>query len=200
MVGPVDPELAAQLEVGGRWTAADNRLSATLALYDLARANVVETNPRNRIYRVQIGRQRSRGVDLDLTAQPIPQLRAIASYAYVDARVERDADRPAWEDNRLDNTPEHSASLWCNYRHTIGLAVGLGAIYTGERQGNLDNDFILAGYVRVDATLTYRLQTLRVDLSVKNLTDAGYYQNAWRRDRIMPGTPRNYLLSLGYSL
>ena len=73
-------------------------------------------------------------------------------------------------------------------------------IYTGERQGNLDNDFILDDYVRVDATVTYRLQTLRVDLSVKNLTDVGYYQNAWRRDRIMPGTPRNYLLSLGYSL
>ena len=200
MVGPVDPELATQFEVGGRWTDADNRLSATLALYDLARTNVVETNPRNRIYRVQIGRQRSRGVDLDLTAQPIPQLRAIASYAYVDARVERDADRPAWEDNQLDNTPEHSASVWCNYRHTVGLAVGLGVIYTGERQGNLDNDFILDDYVRVDATVTYRLQTLRVDLSVKNLTDVGYYQNAWRRDRIMPGTPRNYLLSLGYSL
>ena len=161
MVGPVDPELAAQLEVGGRWTDADNRLSATLALYDLARTNVVETNPRYRIYRVQIGRQHSRGLDLDLTAQPIPQLRAIASYAYVDASIEKDADRPEWEDNHLDNTPEHSASLWSNYRHTSGLAVGLGVVYTGERQGNLDNDFILDDYVRVDATLTYRLQTLR---------------------------------------
>ena len=200
LVEPVDPESAVQLEVGGRWTGADNRLSATLALYDLARNDVVETNPRYRIYRVQIGRQRSRGVDLDLTAQPIPQLRVIASYAYVDARIEKDADRPEWEDNLLDNAPEQSASLWSNYRHTSGLAAGLGVSYVGERQGNLDNDFILDDYVRADATLTYRLQSLRVDLSVKNLTDAGYFQNAWRRDRIMPGTPRNYLLSLSYSL
>ena len=200
MVEPVDPESATQLELGGRWTGADNRLSATLALYDLARTNVVETNPRYRNYRVQIGRQRSRGVDLDLTAQPIPELRVIASYAYAEARIEKDADRPQWEDNLLDNAPEHSASLWSNYRHTSGLAAGLGVVYTGERQGNLDNDFILDDYVRADATVTYRLQTLRVDLSVKNLTDAAYYQNSWRRDRIMPGTPRNYVLSLSYSL
>ena len=89
LVEPVDPESAVQLEVGGRWTGADNRLSATLALYDLARNDVVETNPRYRNYRIQIGRQGSRGVDLDLTAQPIPQLRVIASYAYVDARIEK---------------------------------------------------------------------------------------------------------------
>ena len=200
MVEPVDPESATQLELGGRWTGADNRLSATLALYDLKRTDVVETNPRYRNYRVQIWRQRSRGFDLDLTAQPIPELRLIASYAYADARIEKDADRPEWEDNLLDNAPEHSASLWSNYRHTSGLALGLGAVYTGERQGNLDNDFILEDYVRADATVTYRLQTLRVDLSVKNLTDAAYYQNSWRRDRIMPGTPRNYVLSLSYSL
>ncbi|MEO0767841.1 MAG: TonB-dependent siderophore receptor, partial [Cyanobacteria bacterium J06649_4] len=62
-----DPERGTQYEIGVKGDITD-RLSATLALYDLTRTNVLTEDPNDPIFSIQSGRQRSRGVELDRTA------------------------------------------------------------------------------------------------------------------------------------
>ncbi|MBL8264971.1 TonB-dependent siderophore receptor [Steroidobacter sp.] len=197
-VEPVDPEEATQLEVGAKWSSNDNGIVATLALYELTREDMVETNPRFTNYSVQVGEQRSRGVDLDVSLRLTSGLSVVGAYGYIDAEIIEDADRPAWEGNQLDNVPKHSGSVWLHYAHTSGFGGGVGAIYVDKRQGNLDNDFYLDSYTRVDLSLSYQLRSLRFDVGVKNLFDEHYYANSWRRDRIMPGAPRTFTGSVSY--
>lgn len=198
-IEPVDPEKSTQYEMGVKWSSADQRFSGSVALYELQRMDVVESDPRYTNYSVQIGEQRSRGVDVDVSMRLLDGLRIIGSYSYIDATIRKDADRPIWEGNRLSSVPEHSGSLWARYDAPSGIGVGAGLFYTGKRQGNLDNDFQLPAYTRVDASLSYRMKHVRFDLALKNLLDERYFLNAWRRDRIMPGAPRSVVGSVSFS-
>ena len=196
---PVIPEKARQVEAGLKAVAADGRLSATLAAYELTRHNVVVADPARPGFSLQVGEQRSRGVDFDLAARLAPRWNVIASYALIDAKIVADTRLPVG--NRLDNAPRHSGSLWSSYYFApgpfAGFGAGAGAFYTGRREGNLENNFRLPGYTRLDSALYYRAGRLTAALHLKNVADRLYYQSSWRRDRVMPGLPRTLSASVG---
>ncbi|MGE4322958.1 MAG: TonB-dependent receptor [Sphingobium sp.] len=197
-IEPVDPEKSNQIEIGAKWNSADQRFFVTLALYDLKRRDVVQSNPRYTNYSVQIGQQRSRGVELDVSARFTESVRLIGSYSYIDAEIRRDAARPQWVGHQLSSVARHSGSVWLRYDGRQGFGAGAGVFYTGKRQGNLDNDFQLPAYTRVDASLSWKMERVRFDVALKNLLDERYYLNAWRRDRIMPGSPRSVVGSVSF--
>lgn len=196
---PVLPEKARQVEAGLKAVATDGRLSATLAAYELTRHNVVVADPARPGFSLQVGEQRSRGVDFDLAARLAPRWNVIASYALIDAKIVADTRLPVG--NLLDNAPRHSGSLWSSYYFApgpfAGFGVGAGAFYTGRREGNLENNLRLPGYTRLDSALYYRAGRLTAALHLKNVADRLYYQSSWRRDRVMPGLPRALSASVG---
>ncbi|MEM6868230.1 MAG: TonB-dependent siderophore receptor [Cyanobacteria bacterium P01_C01_bin.121] len=67
-------ERGRQIETGIKANLFDERLSMTLAYYDLRRANVVtqDPNPRNIGFQVQVGEQASTGVEFDLVGELLP--------------------------------------------------------------------------------------------------------------------------------
>jgi iron complex outermembrane receptor protein len=172
------PEIGEQFEVGIKQEFLDNRLSATLALYQITKQNVLTTDPNEPNFSIQTGEQKSRGVELDIAGEILPGWKLIATYAYTDAFVSKDNSLPV--DDRLYNVPLHSASLWTTYEiqsgNLKGLGFGLGLVYASEREARLPNTFKLPSYVRADASIFYRWDNYRIGLNVKNIFNTEYYR------------------------
>lgn len=190
-----EPTEGEQFEIGAKAELFDDRLIATLAAYDLTRQNIVTSDPERPGFSLQIGEERSRGIELDVIGEPLPGLNLIASYAYTDAEITK--DNGGNEGNQPNNVPEHSGSLWATYTIQTGdlqgLGFGLGAFIVGEREGDLGNTFQLPEYIRTDAALFYRRENWDIALNIKNLFDVEYYENASFRDGVYPGAPFSIL-------
>ncbi|MEH2180742.1 TonB-dependent siderophore receptor [Nostoc sp.] len=185
-----DPESGTQYEVGIKGDLS-NKLSATLALFDLTRSNVLTTDPNNSNFSIQTGKQRSRGIELDVSGEILPGWSIAAGYAYIDARISEDNDYPVG--NRLVNAPENSFGLFTSYKFQSGSlegwGLGLGLFYVGEREGDLNNNFTLPSYFRTDASIFYKRDRLRAAVSIKNLFNVDYYESSSDILRIFPGEP-----------
>jgi len=170
------PERGTQYEIGIKTDITD-QLSANLALYDLTRSNVTTPDPENPGFSVQTGRQRSRGVELDISGEISPGWNIIGGYAYTDARVLEDNEIP--EGNRLFSAPEHTFSLWTTYRiqdgDLQGLGFGVGVYYLGERWADIANTVELPSFLRTDAAIFYERDRFRAALNFRNLFDVENY-------------------------
>jgi iron complex outermembrane recepter protein len=176
-----EPERGTQYEVGIK-ADVNNRLSATLALYDLTRTNVLTADTRPGVplgFSIQTGEQRSRGVELTVQGEILPGWNIIAGYAYTEAQLTEDNTLP--EGNRLALVPENAVNLWTTYEIQSGdfqgLGVGLGLFFVGERQANLANEFQLPSYLRTDAAIFYNRDRFRAALNFNNLFDITYFEN-----------------------
>ncbi|MEH2071662.1 MAG: TonB-dependent siderophore receptor [Nostoc sp.] len=178
------PERGTQYEVGVKVDLND-KLSTTLALYDLTRSNVLTGDPdlarRNLGFFVQVGEQRSRGIEFNVSGEILPGWNIIANYAFTDSTITKDNDLPVG--NELDNVAKHSATLWTTYEiqsgSLQGLGFGVGVFYVGERQALLPNDsqYILPSYVSTDAAIFYKRDRFRAALNFKNLFDLYYFES-----------------------
>ncbi|NJN38380.1 MAG: TonB-dependent siderophore receptor [Acaryochloridaceae cyanobacterium CSU_3_4] len=175
---PFEPTRGTQYEVGAKTDFLDGRLSATIAAYQLTRSNITTPDPIDPDFSIQVGEQRSRGIELDVTGAVLPGWNVTASYAYTDAKITEDNEFS--EGNRLTNVPDHQASLWTTYEiqsgDLEGLGFGLGLFYVGERQGDLNNSFSLSDYLRTDLALFYRRNRFKVALNFRNLFNTDYFR------------------------
>ncbi|BGE85000.1 TonB-dependent siderophore receptor [Methylosinus sp. 3S-1] len=179
---PLPPSASQQWEVGVKQKAFDNRVQATLALYQLTRSNVPTTDPTNSLYSVASGLQRSRGVELDVAGEIAPGWNIVLSYAHTLAKVLQDNRLPVGD--LLAGVPRHSGNLWTTYEfqpdsslHGFGLGAGLRA--ETQREAALPNTFLLPGYVRLDASAWYRFdvgrQPFKLQVNFQNMTNRQIY-------------------------
>ncbi|BAY91137.1 MULTISPECIES: TonB-dependent receptor [unclassified Tolypothrix] len=185
-----EPERGRQYEAGVKADFSD-RLSATLAFYDLTRSNVLTADPNNPGFQIQTGEQNSQGMELSLTGEILPGWNIIAGYAYTDARITE--DNTFQPGNQLPNTPYHSFNLWTTYQiqqgNLQGLGFGLGLFFVGDRAGDLANTYDVPSYLRTDAAIYYNRDKFRVALNFKNLFDVEYFEYAVNSTRVNYGQP-----------
>ncbi|MGG6266584.1 TonB-dependent siderophore receptor [Leptolyngbya sp. AN03gr2] len=184
------PGRGTQYEVGVK-ANLNNRLSATLAFYDLTRSNVVTTDPANPTFSVQTGEQNSRGIELNIAGEVLPGWNVIAGYSYTDAQITQ--DNSFQTGNRLNNVPENSFNLWTTYElqsgSLKGVGFGLGFFYVGDRQGDLANTFALPSYFRTDAAIFYKRDRFRAALNIRNLFNVNYFESAYSDLTVYPAEP-----------
>ncbi|NMF66589.1 hypothetical protein DP113_20020 [Brasilonema octagenarum UFV-E1] len=177
--GSFEPQRGTSYEVGIKGDIS-NRLSATLAYYDLTRSNVLTTHPVNPDFSIQTGEQRSKGVELSIAGEILPGWNIIAGYAYTDATITKDNDFPVG--NLLSNIPKHSFNIWTSYEIQSGglkgFGVGGGLFFVGDRQGDLNNTFELPSYLRTDAAIFYKRDRFRAAINFKNLFDVDYFESS----------------------
>jgi iron complex outermembrane receptor protein len=187
---PFQPERGTQYEIGVKADVND-RLSATLALFDLTRSNVTTADPDNIGFSIQTGEQRSRGVEFNIAGEILPGWNVIAGYAYTDAEITE--DNTFEEGNRLNNVPENAFNIWTTYEiqqgDFQGLGIGLGLFSVGERQGDLANTFEVPSYFRTDAAIFYQRDRFRAAINLRNLFDVDYFESALSRNRVFLGDP-----------
>jgi iron complex outermembrane receptor protein len=187
----LSPETGQQFEVGIKADLSD-RLTATLAAYQITRQNVATTNPVNPNFVIPVGEQRSRGIELDLTGELAPGWNVIASYSFIDAEVTQDNNIEIG--NRLIDVPENSGSIWTTYEwpegsSLEGLGLGFGFFGVGERQGDVDNSFTLDPYTLIDAAVFYERENASVSLNFKNILNQQYIESGGTRTSVFPGEP-----------
>ncbi len=199
-----DPERGEQFEAGLKTQLFDDRLLATLAYYHLTKDNIlVPDNSTAFLFDKIANKQRSQGIELDVTGQITDQVSLIGSYAFTDARVLVDHGGDT-AGNRMANVPEHSGSLWVKfdvdgYDAQQGFSFGVGGVAAGARQGDFENSFQMPGYVRMDAFAAYKMKVgptkVTTQFNIRNLLDKDYYestdpfQNVAPRLGIAPGAP-----------
>lgn len=195
------PETGVQYEIGVKAGFFEDRVSTTLAIFELTRKNVITPDPVDIDIAVQTGEQRSRGVEFDLAGSVSAGFDFIGTLTYLDAEVTRDSLFP--EGNRLANSSKWAGSLWGSYTFQsetlAGLKLGIGAFAQSSRQADLNNSIKAPGFVRFDALAAYTLnERIRFSLNAKNILGKNYIHAALANS-IDPGEPFTLLGSVEVS-
>lgn len=194
------PSRGTQYEAGVKANWLDGRLLTTLAFYDLTFSNLTTSDPDNPQFDIQTGEQNSKGIELRTVGEILPGWNIVASYAYTDAKITKDNIFEVG--NSLANVPENAANLWSTYTisegNLAGLGFGLGLLYIGEREGDLNNSFELDDYLRTDAAIYYRRDNLKLALNFQNLFDVDYIEYSDDDLRVYPADPFTVLFSVSY--
>ena len=191
---PFKPEEGEQFELGIKRDWFGGRLSTTLAAFQLTRSNLSTPDRQNPGFSIQVGEQRSRGVEFDIAGELTPGWRVTGSLAYLDARVTKDNRLPVG--NRLVGAPDWSGSIWTTYAFQDnplrGLEVGGGLFAMSGRKADFANKIDADAYARVDLFARYKVNdTLSLALKVDNLFDEFYAAGIEDQKHIEPGPPRS---------
>jgi len=191
-----------QLEAGVKASLLGGRASLTLAAYDIERRNILTQVAIDTVS--NIGRQRSRGIELSGEARLTPHWAVTASGTYVDARYDDFVDPNygvAASGNRPPNVPDWTANVWTSVQKVAGLPLeaGGGVKFVGERFGNTANTLVLRPYATGIVYATWAL-TPRLSLTgrVNNVWNKTFVQWAdiYYPAQVMLGEPRRAEVSL----
>jgi iron complex outermembrane receptor protein len=193
-------ERSREFEGGFKYQAPSSAWTATLAIYQLTKSNRADYS----LYPIitTIGEARSRGVELDVLGRVTSRLATIFSYGYTEAVVTKDV---SFQGTFLADVPRHGGSVWARYAISKNWTAGLGEFAQSFRQGDQPNSFILPGYGRTDAMLSYGFVGkgvhTTIQANVDNLLNKRYYSGSHQlvQDWIQPGAPRTVLLSVRFS-
>lgn len=184
-------------EAGAKLNLLDGTLSATAAVFDIRRTNVLTVDPVDPNFSVAAGTVRSQGFDLTVAGSPAPGWRVFGTYTHVDAAVARDTTLPVG--TRLANVPADSFALQSVYEFQSaglrGLGLGGGVTYVGQRvAGTALSTFKLPDYTALNLISYYWITPeVRIYLNVDNLLDAHYYDRAFQNRYATPGAPRTLM-------
>ncbi|WP_292860798.1 TonB-dependent siderophore receptor [Nostoc sp. LPT] len=193
------PQRGTQYEAGIKADFLDGKLSAVLAAYQITKANVLTPDPLNQVdedFSIQVGEQRSRGIDFTVAGEILPGWDVTAGYSYIDAIITKDNNYEVG--SPVIFTPHNSANLWTTYRiqsgDLQGLGFGLGVYFVDERPGGeflLQDypDYKIPAYTRLDAALFYRRDNWEAALNFENLFDSEYIVNSRGPQDITFGAP-----------
>ena len=105
------PEKGRSYEVGAKLDSADQKVTSTLALYSIAKNNVLTPDPLDpNNFSVAAGEVKSKGVEFDVSGEVYPTIRLSAAYAFTDAKVTED-NNSFLVGRQTANVPRHSGSL-----------------------------------------------------------------------------------------
>lgn len=208
---PLDPEEGLQYEVGAKAAFFDEQLLATVSVFQIEKENVAVFD--NALYNatgisayLADVRERSRGIEFDLTGQVTDGLKVVANYAFTETETLANPDDPSAVGQPLGGVPRHKARLWMSYDFQegdraggldlYGWGLGGGVRYTGTSTAQFDPSIELDDYIVTDAALWYAWGGGRVGLNFYNLFDEAYIVRASDRSIAHPGQPFAVLGSL----
>lgn len=197
---PFAAERGEIIEGGVKSDLVAGRLTSTVAVYKIKRANVLTTDPdpTHVGFQVLTGEQEGQGFEADLTSRLTAHWSLSAAYAYTDLRITRDTTA---QGSRPQNVPTHQANLFMSYHVPVGLSIGGGWRAVGTRQGTLPNTFELPGYQTVDAMAAYRFGKMTVQLNATNLFNEDYIASSAAvggTGNVLIGPNRTALVTVGF--
>lgn len=193
----LSPELTKQKELGVKSDWFDDRLSTTLAIYDLELYNRRTTDPNDPTLTVMSGLQRSRGIELTATGNLVGNWYLRGGIGLQDAKIEKDNN--GLEGKRINNVAKHNGSLFLTWKPEMGWYGETGLTLVGQRYADNANTTVLPGYGRWDALVGYRFKDWDLRAALNNITDREYYASATSQYQIQPGAPRSVVMTGTYS-
>lgn len=210
VVGERQPEESLQYEIGIKKQFLGGKMDTTLAFYHLERNNI--SIPDQFGVSRQTGDQRSRGVEIELTAEAGPGWYMLGSYAFNKSELTEFREQivvsqypySAMTFDRSGNdaafAPPHLFSFWTVKEFLNGLSIGGGGRYVGNQFIAEDNVFTINSVFTLDATLSYRFQNWRWSLNLKNITNRDYETRGFGKTSVIPANPFAVYGKLEFSL
>jgi iron complex outermembrane receptor protein len=201
--GPFDPLTSVMYEGGAKTELLSKQLSINLAVYHIELNNILinANDPQNPDRLRQLGQQQSRGVELDVYGQILPNLGVTANFASNKTFITESANEEEIG-NILPNAPRNKAGLWAKYTFTTpalkGIGIGAGANYVSSRT-TLSNILTLPSYVVADVALYYTIDRFKLSVNLNNVFNKTHWVGGYDFNRLFPGTPRNFLIGIGYT-
>jgi iron complex outermembrane receptor protein len=192
---PFQPSRGKQTEIGIKFQPENSRTLFTAAVFDLTKTNVVTYDNLTGDAR-QIGKQRTRGLELEAKTEIGRRLNLIASYAKLNMKVLESADAtevgkvPAIMANR-------TASLWLDYDAGGGFGFGGGVNYVGPRQNDEANTSVQGGFSLFSAMMRYEYGPWLLRLNAANLLNKNYYSICYHGE-CYQGTERAVTATVKY--
>ncbi|KIA89038.1 TonB-dependent siderophore receptor [Kaistella jeonii] len=218
------PSVIDQFEVGLKHNFWNKAVALNLSVYQIENRNFYQTADFKADGSVNsdstikdfAGKMRSRGVELDITGNPYPNLSIIAGASYNHSVYLETPDNFGYVENqRLVRTPATTANASVFYtfnQYVKGLQLGASIYYVGDRlagwndtKATLNTRNGVSRFLEVDDYFTtslsagYDWEKFSVMAKVGNLFDTvnyTYHENY----SVNPITPRNYYLTLTYKL
>jgi iron complex outermembrane receptor protein len=210
-------EVAAEWETGIKFESPTGRASATLAWFNLTKQNIsspvlAPALDFSSVYFLTHS-ARNQGLEADFRGEIIPGLQLLASYAYIESRIEnpnfvttplKGAELIGSTGNRLFGVPRHGGSALAVYHVATGplqrLEFGFGVVARGVREGDSANDYQLPAFARCGALAAYSWRAAATDFTVQmnvdNVFNARYFESLSGTHTVMPGAPRRWLATV----
>ena len=193
------PYRSVQYETGGKYET--NGVSATLAFFQIEQPSSY-TNAQNTF--VVNGNQRNRGIELNLSGEPLPGLRLIGGATYI-ATTQIDTSGGTLDGKAAIGVPDYMVNVNAEYDLPFlqGATVTGRVTYTGEQYVDAANSLKLPDWTTLDLGARYVFLAARnpvtVRFGINNVTDTSYWSSAFG-GYLLQGAPRTYKLSLSVDL
>lgn len=206
--GSLEPETGFQWELGWKQMWLEGRFRTTAAVYLIDKKDVPQANPDDSGLDdgvpalVNLGKVESKGLELTLVGDITDDWTLTANYAWNNTEVKKGAaiSNSLRDGSTFANAPENQAGLWTRYElDAVRSAIAVGVSYVSD-QFNLDEQKVKA-FTVFDASWTTEWQQLTLQLNINNVLDKQYFVSGFsRRNGNFPGSPREVILQLKYSL
>lgn len=209
-----------QYEIGVKKDFWNGILSTNITLYQIVNSNLSQTAEfnadgtinTNTNVKTLSGETTSKGVEIDINANPVEGLNIMAGYSYNDMRYTKTtgATGSFIEGDRLVRTPANTANFSLFY--TIpsgkwrGISIGTIANYIGERLAGWNNTngqtipdrtIPLNGYTTVDLSVGYNWKQFSILCKLSNITNELNY-TVHENYSVNPIAPRQVMTTLKY--
>lgn len=169
-----------QYEVGLKGSYFDGQLQTTIALFQLTQSNrAVATDATNQYFEAA-GRARSRGIDLRLSGEIIPDWTLMAGYTYTNSKYldEDSLDSSASAFSQI--APKHLFKIWTNYQlpgEYDQWQIGAGINASSELYGGSGAERITQkAFLTADARIAYKVNdNVSLTLNATNIFDKKYF-------------------------
>jgi iron complex outermembrane receptor protein len=192
----LQPQYGNQLEGGIKFDLFNTTLAGSLSVYDISVTNSTRTElVDGKNFTFQDGTQRSRGVEVEVIANPFAGMNIVAGYGFNENRYRNAA--PALQGKNVIFSPKNIGNLWVSYSipesKIKGLGFGAGVNYVGDSWYDAANSFKVPGYTLVSGSIFYDVQRYRFALKGNNLSNERYWNNNGS-----PQKPSNFIASVSF--
>ena len=203
------PYKSTQYEVGGKLTL--DRVTASLSFFKTDRATAiavpVPAPPANSARFEASGRQRNKGIELSIQAEPVRGLRIITGGSVIDARLRRQTNGLN-EGRKVAGVPEYlvNGNVEWDLPFIPALTLTGRVVHTGEQPANNANTLALPDWTRFDLGARYVAligdKPLTLRAGIDNVANKRYWATAFDSSRpdLLQGAPRTYKLSASIDL
>ncbi|MCR4029593.1 MULTISPECIES: TonB-dependent receptor [Flavobacterium] len=172
------PEYGTQWETGVKINTLDNKYSATVSYYNIDVRDAVRMDANQ--YTYQDGKQKSKGFDVSLIANPFTGFNVTAGYAFNQNKYKQ---TESGIETEVVGNPQNVANLWLSYKFQQGKVLehfgfGFGGNYVDKSYFNQENTVIVPSYTLLNGTVFFDQNKWRFGLACNNMTNQKYWSGS----------------------
>lgn len=175
------PEQANQIEGGIKLNLLQGKLVSTINYYSINVKDIIRADQTHPNFSVQDGTQVSKGIEAEVTANPVTGLNVMAGFSYNDSKLEK-ADPDVEGRRPATAMSPTTANLWASYKIPTGKVKGLGFGFGGNYASankilntSYYGVFTLPAYTILNASVFYDQPKFKLSLKADNLTNKEYW-------------------------